>query len=90
MKLLDRMIYKAMDGVYTYQERMILAFVGPDGEGGYRAACHLWNGEKGAGVRILSSTHPTLEGAQEAVDRVAEEYPNRYGSQVVITDDLGE
>ena len=71
MKLIDRLLFS----VTPRAERLIMAFVTfDDASGLYVADCHLW---AGSGERSVISEHKTERGAFRAVDRVADQYPNR-------------
>ena len=82
MKYLDRMLNKVKNGNIPGQERLVMAFISFDeGRGLFIADCRLWDGVSG---RRIVSEHNTEQEANEAVHRVAEQYPNNKGDVIVF------
>ena len=84
MKLIDKLLYSAM----PQGERLTMAFITLDEISGlYVADCRLWDGVAGSGGRSVISKHKTEQGAQKAIQRISEQYPNQRGA-VTIFDDM--
>lgn len=86
MKTLDRLLIKAKKHHGT--DRLSLAFIRPDGDM-WLADGRIWNGKKGSGEKSITSKHNTIDEAVQAINELAERYPN-HKDIVIIVDDLQE
>ena len=83
MKLIDRLLSK----VQPHAERLSMAFIKVSEETGfYIADCRLWDGVAKSGGHSIITEHETEQGAREAIDHIAQQYPNKEA--VLIFDDL--
>lgn len=88
MTKVDKLLIKAKRTAQAKAERFIMGFVTFDPDTGkYKACGHLWAGKKGAGCRYVISEHDTPETAVDALNSLANEYPNTVEDAVIIFDD---
>lgn len=79
----NRLIQRAKGYVQANAERLTLAWITPV-ENGYELSCHLWDGKRASGVWYITTHHSTIEQAEEQIEIVATEYPNRHEDIPVI------
>lgn len=89
MKHIDRLIIKAKETVNIYAEKLILAFVYPDGDM-WVADGRLWDGKKGSGTTSVIRKCNTSDEAIEAAHQLADQYPNDKPISIIVEDELEE
>lgn len=90
MDKVDRLIIKAKKAAQRKAERFYMGFVDHDPDTGkWIAKGDLWAGKRGGGRRITTE-HNTMEAAVDALQALADEYPNTVEDAVIFIDDLTE
>ena len=83
MKLIDKMLFL----IESRSERLVMAFIDLDESSGlYIVTCCLWDGVTGSGEQRITTEHATEQEAREAIERIANQYPNRKRIPVFIND----
>ncbi|MEG1945288.1 MAG: hypothetical protein RR058_07690 [Oscillospiraceae bacterium] len=88
MKHIDRLMIKAKEIVNRCAEKLVLAFIYPDGNM-WVADGRLWDGKPGSGETSATCKCRTIDEAIEALNQLAETHPNDKPVTIII-DDLVE
>lgn len=87
MKNIDRLIIKAKEMHVANKGFLISGFIDHK-DGKWTLQCMIWDGIPGSGEEIIKSEHSTLLEADQEVNRLAEEYPNKYNDVTIIINDI--
>lgn len=87
MDRVSRLLIKAKKAVQSKSERFIAGFVeyAPD-TGKWTAKGDLWTGKRDS--RRITTEHDTIEAAVDALQALADEYPNTVEDAVIFIDDI--
>ncbi|MEG1074794.1 MAG: hypothetical protein RSF84_06615 [Ruthenibacterium sp.] len=88
MKHIDSLMIKAKNIVNRYTEKLVQAFIYPDGDM-WVADGRLWDGKKGSGTTQCVCRCATMGEAINALNQFAETHPNDK-PVIIIIDDLVE
>lgn len=90
MNKVDKLIIKAKRAAQRKAERIYAGFVSYDPDTGrWIAKGDLWAGKRRGGRRITTE-HVTMDAAVDALQALADEYPNTVEDAVIFIDDLTE
>lgn len=90
MDKVDKLIIKAKRAAQRKAERFFKGFANYDPDTGkWIAMGDLWAGKRRDGRRIRTE-HDTMEAAVDALQALADEYPNTVEDAVIFIDDLTE
>lgn len=90
MDKVDKLIIRAKRTAQRKAERFYMGFVNYDPDTGkWIAKGDLWAGKRRGGRRITTE-HDTMESAVDALQALADEYPNTVEDAVIFIDDLTE
>lgn len=90
MDKVDRLIIQAKKAAKRKAERFTVGIVTPDPDTGkWIAKGDLWAGKQRGGRRITTE-HNTMEAAVNALQALADTYPNTVEDAVIFIDDLIE
>lgn len=90
MDKVDRLIIQAKKAAQRKAERFYMGFVNYDPDTGKWTAQGQLCGGKISGVRQIFTEHDTIEAAVDALQALADEYPNTVEDAVIFIDDLTE
>lgn len=91
MERIDRLIIKAKQAMEAKAERLTAGFIRHDpNTGRYEARGDLWNSVEGSGVRSIRTWHDSQQEAENALQALADEYPNPKEDIVIFYDDIEE
>lgn len=85
MRHIDRLVIKARQMAYRSAERLVQAFIYPDGDM-WVADGRLWDGKNGSGTTRAVCKCATMDEAIEALDALAEKHPNDKPVTIIIED----
>ena len=88
MDKVDKLIIKAKRAAQRKAERFYMGFVNYDPDTGKWTAQGQLCGGKINGVRQIFTEHDTMEAAVDALQALADEYPNTVEDAVIFIDDL--
>lgn len=88
MDKVDKLIIKAKRAVQRKAERLYMGFVVFDpSRGTWEAKGQLWKGKTGS-ARTVTTKHDTKGAAIDALQALADEYPNTVEDAVIFIDDI--
>lgn len=90
MERIDRLIIKAKKAAQAKAERFTVGFVTYEPDIGKWTAQGQLCGGKISSVRQIFTEHDTMEAAVDALQALADEYPNTVEDTVIFIDDLTE
>ena len=90
MDKVDKLIIRAKRTAQRKAERLHMGFVNYDPNTGKWTAQGQLCGGKINGVRQIFSKHDTMEAAVDALQALADKYPNTVEDAVIFIDDLTE
>lgn len=90
MDKVDKLIIKAKRAAQRKAERFYMGFVNYDPDTGKWTAQGQLCGGKINGVRQIFTEHDTMEAAVDALQALADTYPNTVEDAVIFIDDLTE
>ena len=90
MDRVHRLLSKARTAAQRNAERFFMGFVSHDPDTGKWTAQGQLCGGKINGIRQIFTEHDTMEAAVDALQALADEYPNTVEDAVIFIDDLNQ